>query len=587
MNVLRMLRRFVFICCIPLLASGQGGQPVKLPIFDDGVFPDDQFGMRAVVSGEWAAVLSLNMSISTMKLRLMKRGPDGWRVKQVITGLGFEPFFEDSSPCALHGDTLAVAGLKSGTTVFTLQGEHWVEQAKFEVSGGTVALDGNTLVIGDAWTRAPAGVVRVFVRSGGVWSQEALLQPATHEAMKSFGSSLALQGDTLVVGGSPTTILPAPPGKVECFSRSAGVWTRRTVLDAPSGANGSPFGSAMALTGDWLLVGEPSLANTPNAVTGRVYACKRDSGTGQWSVVQTLTFAGTNDGFSAYGRRIAAQGTEAVVSLNSTTSVGALRLLRLNAGGTAWEDDVLLRPNVGRFDVDCLTMNGNELWAGDDARLLTSHLGGRVERYTRAASGAAWSRTEPVAPVRWDDNTYRYATRVAMHGGVVAAVAESTTQPRRVIIHERLSSDAWDITGVLECPETAHAAHFGRAVSVHGQTVLVGAGGPGSGKAYLFSKSSQGWAQESAFSPTAQATLGTAVALGDGLAVIGVPQARLMRTMVRQGALWVPGPEIAPAGAPPGLGSALALSGETLVSGGDGAVFIHAREKGCGLSRRD
>jgi hypothetical protein len=580
MNMIPLLRRFFFVCCLPLLASAESVRPVTLPVFDDGLIRYDRFGLRAVVSGEWAAVLLSNSNTSsfTMKLKLMKRGTDGWQVKQVISGLGFKNYYEGSVPFALQGDTLVVAGMQTGTSIFIRHGERWVEQVKINASGGIAALDGDTLVIGDASADSAAGLAQVYVRSGSGWSLEATLLAAARENMSYFGSSLALQGDTLVIGSSPQG--SSLPGMVDCFSRSAGVWTRRSTLVAPSALAGSFFGAALALTGDWLLVSEPFLSNTPNAVSGRVYACKRDSSTGQWSVAQTLTFAGTNDGFGSYGRHLAAQGTEAVVSMRSTTSIGALQVLRLNAGGTAWEDDVLLRPSVASFRTSCLTLNENELWAGDETHLLSSHQGGRVERYTRTGSGAAWSRREPVAPPLWKADTYHYATRVAMHGGVVAAVAESTTQPRRVIIHEPLSSDAWDLTGVLECPDPAHAAQFGRAVSVHGQSVLVGAGGPGSGMAYLFSKDSFEWRQEPTFTPAAQSSLGTAVALGDGLAVLGVPQARLMRTMVRQDSLWEPGPEIAPAGAPPGLGSALALSGETLVSGGDGVVFIHARSKG-------
>ena len=45
-----------------------------------------------------------------------------------------------------------------------------------------------------------AGAVYVFTRSGGVWTQQAYLKASNTDAWDGFGNSVAIEGDTLVVG---------------------------------------------------------------------------------------------------------------------------------------------------------------------------------------------------------------------------------------------------------------------------------------------------------------------------------------------------------------------------------------------------
>ena len=82
-----------------------------------------------------------------------------------------------------------------------------------DVFGYSLALAGDTLVVGapgeasadDNQTdnSAPnSGAVYVFTRTNGVWSQQAYLKASNAEAGDGFGGSVALTGDTLAVGAT-------------------------------------------------------------------------------------------------------------------------------------------------------------------------------------------------------------------------------------------------------------------------------------------------------------------------------------------------------------------------------------------------
>src|SRR5215217_4009389 len=85
---------------------------------------------------------------------------------------------------------------------------------EFRFFGQSVALDGNTLVVGasdpscatgingnQANSDCPgAGAVYVFTRTGDTWSQQAYLKASNTQAGDEFGASVSLSGDTLVVG---------------------------------------------------------------------------------------------------------------------------------------------------------------------------------------------------------------------------------------------------------------------------------------------------------------------------------------------------------------------------------------------------
>ena len=88
----------------------------------------------------------------------------------------------------------------------------WIQQAKLEASdpgadeqfGFSVAISGETVVVGAPFDDGAAGNAQgsayVFARSGGVWSQQQKLEPSDAAELDQFGFSVAISEETIVVG---------------------------------------------------------------------------------------------------------------------------------------------------------------------------------------------------------------------------------------------------------------------------------------------------------------------------------------------------------------------------------------------------
>ncbi len=177
---------------------------------------------------------------------------------------------------ALDGDTVLIGawgdqdnGDDSGSAyVFTRSGSSWTEQAKLtaiegaalDLFGNSVALFGDTALIG-AWGdhdngNNDSGSAYVFTRSGSSWTELAKLTASDGAADDWFGISVALDGDTAVVGAEQGRqgVFPIS-GAAYVFTRSGGSWTEQAKLLASDGTFGDGFGRSVALSGDTLVIG--------------------------------------------------------------------------------------------------------------------------------------------------------------------------------------------------------------------------------------------------------------------------------------------------------------------------------------------
>jgi hypothetical protein len=134
--------------------------------------------------------------------------------------------------------------------------------------GFSVALSGDTALVGASVDDAlglNAGAAYVFVRSGGVWAQQAKLLASDGAEGDLLGRGVSLSGDTALVSSPGDDDNGNGAGAAYVFVRSAGAWTQEAKLVASDGAAALQFGGSVALSGDTALVGSDYEDDNPGS----------------------------------------------------------------------------------------------------------------------------------------------------------------------------------------------------------------------------------------------------------------------------------------------------------------------------------
>ncbi|WP_437669506.1 FG-GAP repeat protein [Sorangium sp. So ce131] len=229
---------------------------------------------------------------------------------------------------ALSGDTALVgaygdddgAANAGSAYVFVRTGGTWTQQQKLRASdaaandnfGWSVALSGDTALVGayqDDDGAANSGSAYVFVRTGGTWTQQQKLRPSGASASDSFGWSVALSGDTALVGAYGEDGGLVDSGSAYMFVRTGDTWTQQQKLRASDAAAGDRFGSSVALSGDSALVGAYQ-DDDGGTSTGSVYAFARSGEAWIEQPILRASDAAAGDGF---GWSVALSGDKALV----------------------------------------------------------------------------------------------------------------------------------------------------------------------------------------------------------------------------------------------------------------------------------
>jgi FG-GAP repeat len=170
-----------------------------------------------------------------------------------------------SLPLAAQAGTSADAGMRP-----PLVADPWAQMAKLTASldqsglffGTSVAISGDTVVIG----QTDAGQALVFIKPKSGWrnmTQTATLIPSDGNGC-TFGASVAISGDTIVVGESKDAWWCSQgPGAAYVFVKPAGGWsgtlTQTAKLTASDGATGDALGASISVSGSTVVSGAPGI----------------------------------------------------------------------------------------------------------------------------------------------------------------------------------------------------------------------------------------------------------------------------------------------------------------------------------------
>lgn len=216
--------------------------------------------------------------------------------------------------------------------------------------GTSVGISGNTIAIGNPETNT----VEIWVRSGVVWAFQQALTGSNTAAGDTFGASLDLEGDYIVVGAPEHAPAGPDAGAGYVFFRSSGVWVEQlaaTVAGAPFFL--ANFGRGVAISGDKVAFGEPETGNGIVSVYSRAGAV--------WSLDQEIIGAGV--GNSQLGDTLSMSGDYLVTGqgpqLKSSVFFfdGAAWVEQISVGGSSLNTAVALHPLLPQLYVGFIFNN--------------------------------------------------------------------------------------------------------------------------------------------------------------------------------------------------------------------------------------
>jgi FG-GAP repeat len=274
--------------------------------------PLDQFGYSVAISGDTLVAGSLRDFVT-----VFTRVENVWAEQATFTAPAGWHF---GIAVAIDGDTIAIGAYKETLGANTFQGSvyifvrndnQWTQQAKLvagdgdedDVFGYSVALDGDTVVVGapgrDHGVFAAYGAAYVFTRTGTTWTQRARLLHADGFTSDNFGLAVAVHGNTIVVSTNRHDVgLTRNQGAAWVYSRSGNNWIQQAKLIASDAAEFADFGASVDVDGSTIVVG--SLDGANDEFHGAAYIFERSGVLWREKAKLTAPDAAINDrlGFS-------------------------------------------------------------------------------------------------------------------------------------------------------------------------------------------------------------------------------------------------------------------------------------------------
>ncbi|MCP3994195.1 MAG: hypothetical protein GY722_03895 [bacterium] len=310
----------------------------QVPVLDESlkfVSPDpaanDAYGVSVAIRGDRALIgedLDDQQAVNAGAAFLYRREGNGWALTQRLVA-------SDPTPSARFGgrvwlyDGIAFvhavdvsAGIGGAIYVFEEVGAVWTQTQKLVSSipqanqsfGFSLALGDDVLLIGVPHRHTSAGtfsgVVLSFERTQAGWQEVGELQPNSPAMSGCFGTALAIEHDLAAIGAHS---FDGGIGAAFVFDRSSGSWAESAVLrpaaGSPSGDN--RFGRSIAMSQQAICVGRPARGGPFGEPPGSVHVYHPDAH-GRWVEAQRL-YASDGTQTNWFGEAISLQGNTLVV----------------------------------------------------------------------------------------------------------------------------------------------------------------------------------------------------------------------------------------------------------------------------------
>ncbi|MDC8015019.1 Ig-like domain repeat protein [Tahibacter soli] len=414
-----------------------------------------------------------------------------------------------SGQCAI---TFATAGARTLTATYTGDANHdgstsaalpvavgdaevWVEGQKLTPSDGTnggyfgtsAAVRGDVALVGSPNMRINGvdqrGAVYVFKRINGTWTQAQKLLSSDGTAQQHFGSAIAIEGDTALIGAEGSTVSNAAgAGAVYVFTEADGTWTQTQKLVASDPYPGANFGR-ISMSGDRAAIGAGGAPYLGHNYQGAVYVFTRTNGT--WAQTQKLVAA---DGATLdyFGANVAIDGGTIAVASNGAdiagvANRGAVYVYTESTPGQ-WSLAQKLTASDGVADSrlgSAVALSGANLLVGTSSTRVAG-LAAAGAAYMFTSTDGVWSETQKLVSPNLGAY-YNFGYRAMLRGdtgfiGEPYATVGGAAQ--RGAVHAiRKQGAQWSITSTITASDGVFNNWFGWAIGWDGSTAVIGAMG--------------------------------------------------------------------------------------------------------------
>ncbi len=373
-----------------------------------------------------------------------------------------------------------------------------------DLFGFSIALDDDTLVVGTPYEDSAAqdaGAVYVFVRTNDTWTFDTKLVASDFGAARWFGYSVAVDGDTVVVGSPQADGKTLGAGAAYVFRHVNGAWTSLPKIVAGDGKPGDMFGQAVDVSGDSLLIGSPK-SDVKGADSGAAYVFVWNGNT---YVEEKRLFAIDTTAGDHLGAAVAMHGETAIIGAPEGDLFGpdsGTAYIFFREGNLWSQQKKLISPNGAAGD--------GFGWAVD-IEFDTAIVGSPMDdtsgadagaAYTYQRTGVVWNPGGSLSPkgIAADD---RFGSSVAISGPsvVVGALLDDTAGMNAGAAYIfRDNGFSWYQSLEVVASDAAAGDAFGFAVGISGQTTVVSAYldddlGTSSGATYVYELKNEGGEQ--------------------------------------------------------------------------------------------
>ncbi len=338
--------------------------------------------------------------------------------------------------------------------------------------------------------------------------EQAKLRASAEAANDRFGTSVGVNGSTIVVGAPFASQFGQFTGSAVVYTGSGSTWAEQATLVATDAAVGDRAGWTVDVEGDTIITG--SYGNNAAGVdSGAAYIFKRNGTTWAQEAKLVPNDAATFDGI---GYSVAIDGTTAVVASVSdddggTDSGSAYVFTR---SGTTWTQqaklvagDAATGDNFGFW----LDVDGDTVAVGaPGADVGAANNAGAAYVFTRV--GTVWSQQAKfVAPDAAANDQFGHGVTVDGDtlGVGVPFDDDGGTDSGSAFVFAR-TAGVWSQQTKLRGADTAAGDRFGSAVATNGSVLVVGSPRDGiagnvSGSAYVFARAGTEWSESTKLVP--------------------------------------------------------------------------------------